>query len=69
MSCRDDVGGLVLIGATLLGLGIGLIVEHVLAGLLTGIGLGYIAKALLRGGCEDRCAEVAPRPPPHPEGG
>jgi len=68
MSCRHDVGVFVFIGLAFLGWGVGLLVGHAGAGLFMGIGLGYIAVALLRRGTKERGAEVAPRLPPLPAG-
>jgi len=52
-----------------LGMGLGLLVERLDVGLFVGMGLGFIAMALLRGGAEEKDVETTLRPPPLPEGG
>jgi len=44
-------------------------VGHAGAGALIGMGLGFVAMALLRGGAEGKGAEVPPCRPPLPAGG
>jgi len=66
---RHGVGGLVFVGLMFLGAGVGLLVGHTGAGALIGMGLGFIAMALLRGGAEEKGAEATPRPPPLLAGG
>jgi len=68
VSSRRGNGGLV-IGLMFLGMGVGLLVDNPGAGVLIGLGLGFVIMAFLRGGAEERGAEVAPRPPPLPEDG
>jgi len=66
---RERVGGLVFVGLMFLGAGVGLLVGHTGAGALIGMGLGFVAMALLRGGAERKGAEVPPCRPPFPAGG
>jgi len=44
---RHGVGGLVFVGLMFLGAGVGLLVGHAGAGVLIGMGLGFVAMALL----------------------
>jgi len=66
---RHGVGGLVFVGLMFLGAGVGLLVGHTGAGALIGMGLGFVAMALLREGAEGKSAEVPPCRPPLPAGG
>jgi len=66
---RHSVGGLVFVGLMFLGAGVGLLVGRTGAGALIGMGLGFVAMALLREGTEGKGAEVPPCRPPLPVGG
>jgi len=59
----------VFVGLMFLGAGVGLLVGHTGAGALIGMGLGFVAMALLRGGAEEKGAEATPSPPPSSAGG
>jgi len=69
MDSRRRVGRLVFVGLMFLGAGVGLLVGNVIAWGSIGMGLGFIAMALLRLGDEEKSAEATPCPPSLPTGG
>jgi len=69
MDSRRRVGRLVFVGLMFLGAGVGLLVGNVIAWGSIGMGLGFIAMALLRLVDEEKSAEATPCPPPLPAGG
>jgi len=60
---RHGVGGLAFVGLMFLGAGVGLLVGHTGAGALIGMGLGFVAMALLRLVDEEKSAGTASHTP------